>query len=376
MRGLRVLFDGEGFLSPFGGVPQAFAEMICRLPEGIEPILAMKRTCNRRLQTAPFCIPGYPDQYHSFISPAEFRGKWRLWRLAQKLFPKRFPDYEAENSRYLDELLEKGEFDVLHLTGAHVYGEAWRKVVGKKPIVITVHDLIPEILNHDARITAFRRELLGVADQVIAVSENTKRDLMRLYGVDEKKVTVVYHGVGKVERVERVEGVEKEYFLFLGGRSGYKNWDWMVRAMAPMLKGGMNLVCTGHPFSGEERRFLRSLGVEERVVQRTVCADDFPALYASATAFVYPSRYEGFGLPILDAWAAGCPVVLSRASCFPEIGGDAAEYFELDDAKSLVAAIERAKEGRTVEKGRQRLKDFSWKKCAAKTAAVYRKVAG
>ena len=372
---MRVLFDSGGFSSPFGGVPQAFAEMICRLPEWVEPILALKRTCNRRLQAAPFSIPGYPDQYHSFISPAEFRGKWRLWRLAQKLFPKRFPDYEAENSRYLDELMEKGEFDVLHLTGAHVYGEAWRKVVGKKPIVITVHDLIPEIVNHDARIAAFRRELLDVADQVIAVSENTKRDLVRLYGVDEKKVTVVYHGVGREKSKSDVEVEQRNgYFLFVGGRSGYKNWAWMVRAMAPMLKDGMNLVCTGHPFSCEERRLLRSLGVEERVVQRTVGADDFPALYASATAFIYPSRYEGFGLPILDAWAVGCPVVLSRASCFPEIGGDAAEYFELDDAKSLIAAIERAKGKKTVEKGRERLKGFSWEKCAAETAAVYRKV--
>ena len=374
---MRVLFDSGGFSSPFGGVPQAFAEMICRLPEWVEPILALKRTCNRRLQAAPFSIPGYPDQYHSFISPAEFRGKWRLWRLAQKLFPKRFPDYEAENSRYLDELMEKGEFDVLHLTGAHVYGEAWRKVVGKKPIVITVHDLIPEIVNHDARIAAFRRELLDVADQVIAVSENTKRDLVRLYGTDEKKVTVVYHGVGREKSKSDVEVEQRNgYFLFVGGRSGYKNWAWMVRAMAPMLKGGMNLVCTGHPFSCEERRLLRSLGVEERVVQRTVGADDFPALYASATAFIYPSRYEGFGLPILDSWAVGCPVVLSRASCFPEIGGDAAEYFELDDAKSLIAAIERAKGKKTVEKGRERLKGFSWEKCAAETAAVYRKVAG
>ena len=374
---MRVLFDSGGFSSPFGGVPQAFAEMICRLPEWVEPILALKRTCNRRLQAAPFSIPGYPDQYHSFISPAEFRGKWRLWRLAQKLFPKRFPDYEAENSRYLDELMEKGEFDVLHLTGAHVYGEAWRKVVGKKPIVITVHDLIPEIVNHDARIAAFRRELLDVADQVIAVSENTKRDLVRLYGVDEKKVMVVYHGVGREKSKSDIEVEQRNgYFLFVGGRSGYKNWAWMVRALAPMLKDGMNLVCTGHPFSCEERRLLRSLGVEERVVQRTVGADDFPALYASATAFIYPSRYEGFGLPILDAWAVGCPVVLSRASCFPEIGGDAVEYFELDDAKSLIAAIERAKGKKTVEKGRERLKGFSWEKCAAETAAVYRKVAG
>ena len=357
-------------MSPFGGVPQAFAEMICRLPEGIEPILALKRTCNRRLQAEPFCIPGYPDLYHSFISPAEFRGKWRLWCLAQKLFPKRFPDYEAENRRYLDELLEKGEFDVLHLTGAHVYGDAWRKVIGKKPIVITVHDLIPEIVNHNARIGAMRKEMLGVADQVIAVSENTKRDLVRLYGVDEKKVTVVYHGV------EKVEGVEKEYFLFVGGRGGYKNWAWMVKAVAPMLRDGMKLVCTGHPFSGEERRHLRSLGVEDRVVQRTVGADEFPSLYASAAAFVYPSRYEGFGLPILDAWAAGCPVVLARASCFPEIGGDAAEYFELDDPKSLRDAIERARTGQTVAVGAERLKPFTWEKCAAETAAVYRKVVG
>ena len=162
----------------------------------------------------------------------------------------------------------------------------------------------------------------------------------------------------------------------LVGGGGYKNWGWFLRAVAPMLEETLELLCTGEPFTGEERALIRRLGVEKWVRQEYVSDEEMLRLLAHAAAFVYPSRYEGFGMPILDAWAVGCPVVLSRASCFPEIGGDAAEYFELDDAKSLIAAIERAKEGKTVEKGRQRLKDFSWEKCAAETAAVYRKVVG
>ena len=366
---MRVLYDGEGLQGPFGGVSHYFAQLIRHLPSDIEVRIAVKKTCNLEFIENPFNLQQVPDLYHSFLSSAEFRGKWRLWMLAKKLFPWHYPDYEAENRRYLDELLEQGEFDVLHLTGAHTYGDAWRKVVGKMPIVITVHDLIPEIIQCNKRVEVGRRELLGAAARVIAVSENSKRDLIRLYGIDEKKVSVIYHG-GPVAECRRSKG---EYLLFVGGRRGYKNWDWMVAALVPLLKDGMRLVCTGLPFSRWERRYLRRLEVADCVEQRMVSAAEFPSLFSSASAFIYPSRYEGFGLPILDAWAAGCPVVLSRASCFPEIAGAAAEYFDLGNALSLREAIFRAMRRECVNRGLKRLHRFSWDRCADETAEVYRR---
>ena len=377
---MKVLYDSAGMTSPFGGVPLSFAEMIRRLPESVEPVLAIRRTCNESFQSPPYGLPACPDLYRSFVSTAEFRGKWRLWQMAKRFFPRWFPDYEAENEGYLSELLDRGDFDVLHLTGAHVYGNAWRKVVGKKPIVITVHDLIPEIIRHDVRIGAIRREMLNAASHVIAVSECTKRDLICLYGVDEEKVTVVHHGSPRVgDGQSTTAGCRLPtagYLLFVGGRAGYKNWGPMVTALAPLLKEGLRLVCTGLPFSNGERRLLRRLGVSDRVEQRRVRMAEFPSLYARAAAFVFPSRYEGFGLPILDAFAAGCPVVLARRSCFPEIAADAAEYFDPEDGDALRNAVVKILDdagwrAELARRGKLRTAAFSWKRAALETASVY-----
>lgn len=381
MSQIRVLFDAGGFQNPFDGVSFSFTEMIKHLPANIEPQLAIRNTCNVALQGEPFKVPGHPDLYHHFITSAEFHGKWRLWRLAQRMFPSKFPDYEADNSRELEARLGRGDFEVLHLTGPHTYGAAWRNVVGKKPFVITVHDLIPEIINHSVRVETSRREVLQAASHVIAVSEYTKQDLIRLYGVPEEKVSVVHHGYEFLCASNGHANVFRDgYILYVGGRGGYKNWAWMVQTIAPLLREGRRLVCTGMPFTSAERGFLKKLKVVDYVSQQYVSADEFPVLFASASAFVYPSQYEGFGLPILDAFAAGCPVVLSRSSCFPEIAGDGAAYFGLGHSEELCAELTKILKDdgyRTslIAKGKKRLSMYSWKKTGEAVARIYEKVA-
>lgn len=378
---MRVLYDSAGFAEPFGGVSHSFVELIRHLPATVEPVLAVRTTCNYELQAAPFCIPAHPDRYENFIAPGHFRGKWRLWRLAQRLFPGRYPNDEAANAACLDGWLERGDFDVLHLTGAHVYGDAWRRVVGKKPIVITVHDLIPEIIRHDRRIAGLRREILAVASRVVAVSENTKRDLVRLYGLPESRIAVIHHGASSPS-VAGAPAPARPYLLYVGRRDGYKNWAWFVRAVAPALRAqGLRLVCTGADFTHGERRLLRKLGLSELVEHRCLQAGELAAVYAQAVAFVSPSLYEGFGLPILDAFAAGCPVLLSRASCFPEVAGDGAAYFDPQDAESLRALVRRVSTDRAfaaelVARGRRRLAAFDWRVSAKRLADVYGKASG
>lgn len=385
MRRIRVLYDAGGFQEPFGGVSYSLCETIRHLPNDIEPIFAVAQTCNVTLQSPPFNIPGYCDKYHGFILRSEFRGKWRLWKTAQRLLPWLYPDHEARNRLCLEEHLRDEDFDVLHVTAPHAYGDVWRKIVGKKPIVVTVHDLIPEIIQHSECVSVGRREMLSEASHVIAVSENTKRDIIRLYGINEKKVSVVHHGAPQIKVSKTIassgQPSTSDYFLFVGGRGGYKNWAWTVAALAPILKNGLRLVCTGHPFSATERMLLRRLGVAGRVEHRYVCADQFPALYSRALAFVYPSIYEGFGLPILDAFASHCPVVLSRCPCFAEVAGDAADYFNASDPVGLRALVDRLRNDgqhreELVERGIERLGKFSWLQSAERVANVYRQVLG
>lgn len=379
---MKILYDNGAFCRAYGGVSRYYAEMMRRLPDDCQPVLAMSSTYNRYLQAAPYSLPRMQQSVHDFVRDYCGGHYWPgvsyLYRALATVFPRRFPSGERENDHLLDEAIAKGDFDVFHVTAPNYYGKEWKKVVGQNPIVTTVHDLVFDEIYHDKRTIRGRQELFAAASAIIAVSQHTKERVIERYGVPEEKITVVYHGFEGLEG-ERFGGLEGEgsaYLLYVGRRGGYKNWDWFLRAVAPMLGESLGLVCTGESFTGEEQALIGRLRVKKWVRQEYVSDEEMLRLLAHAAAFVYPSRYEGFGMPILDAWAVGCPVVLARASCFPEIGGAAAEYFELDDAKSLLAAIERAKKRMTVEKGRERLKDFSWEKCAAETAAVYRKVAG
>ena len=121
-----------------------------------------------------------------------------------------------------------------------------------------------------------------------------------------------------------------------------------------------------------------TLGIEGQVAQGFVPDDEIPSVFAHALVFVYPSRYEGFGIPILDAFAAGCPVILANASCFPEVAGDAALYVDLDDPASLRDQLslllhDASLRDRLAAQSRSRLEGFSWSRCAEETANIYRK---
>ena len=357
---MKVLYDYLGLFEPVGGVSRYFAEMIRRLPVDIEPKLAYVETRNKYFAAAPYNIPLCKCSFYNFLSGINFKGKSIAYRTAARLMPWKYPAAELKNEAAFREELERGDFDVLHLTGPHYLGEDWKRVIGRKPIVVTIHDLVPELFHVQPRAVRNRRFVLENAAQVIAVSENTKRDLERLYGVDEGKITVIHHGYSdsREEREERVEGLEPgKFVLFVGKQGGYKNFKWMEAALEPFLQErGMRLFAT----CGQTDAELRWL-------------------YRNALAFVYPSKYEGFGIPILEAFANGCPAVLSNCSCFPEVAGDAALYFGVEDGgaelrRQLARLVdEPGLRGEMIAKGKSRLSEFSWDKCAESTATVYHK---
>ena len=378
---MRILFDDVAFnQSAFSGVSRYLTQVIANLPPQATPILPVLETSNIYLQAPPFRIPAARISFQTFLPGVFFPGKRRLFTLLSRLPRAVFPSSERRNRQEFHRLLRLADFDILHLTSAHLYGTHWFGCIGRKPIVATIHDVIPEKLQDLDVVKRERARIVRSATRFIAVSETTKRDFMELYKVPEDRIDVVYHGpsYSDAQAPEGDNPFPWPYLLYVGKRNGYKNFRFFARAVAPWLRdrGAFRLVCTGAPFRAEEGRLLHDLGIRDRCLSRFFPEDRMGSVYRHAFAFVYPSRYEGFGIPILDAFAAGCPAVLNRASCFPEIGGDSALFFEDGDESSLLAALDRLENdsrfrSRLVASGKERVRHFSWKTAAERTYRCY-----
>jgi glycosyltransferase involved in cell wall biosynthesis len=255
--------------------------------------------------------------------------------------------------------------------------------------VVTVYDMIYELFPGDFSprdaTSRMKRAAVDRADHVICISENTRADLIELFGVPAEKTTVVHLGFERLPTHRGEEAPLPErgpYLLYVGGRRGYKNFVAFLEAVSgsQILKSCFDIVAFGGgPFSAGEQERMERLGLGGGAV-RQVSGDDraLGSLYEGATVLVYPSRYEGFGMPLLEAMAHGCPVVASSASSVPEVAGDAAEFFAPDCVEDMRRAIERValcheRREALVQRGYVRLAGFSWGSCAAQTLAVYRR---
>ena len=254
--------------------------------------------------------------------------------------------------------------------------------------MLTIHDMIPEIFpqyfqQDDFQIRA-KKKLAPLASAIIAVSENTKRDIVRILNIPEEKIHVIYHGCSFLNKQVSAPLFNTPYLLYVGDRFGYKNFDLFLKYVEPILKRHQELivVCTGKPFSEKELQIMGMFGVKERFIHHWVSSDEeFYSLYHYALSFVFPSAYEGFGLPILEAYQADCPVMLNQASCFPEIAGDAAAYFTMNQEESdfdekFESLYTLTKEEREMFllKQRERLKRYSWEKAATQLANIYQSI--
>lgn len=258
--------------------------------------------------------------------------------------------------------------------------------------ITTVHDMIHELFphifpNHDKTIQ-WKRKTLDRVDHVICISNNTKNDLIKLTNFDEKKISVVYHGIDTSSFRHELEITNNHSFrpflLFVGERTGYKNFNSILKAFAASkkLKKDFDLIAFGgKAFNFEEKEIISSLRFSENQIRHVVGNDqELVKHYQNATAFIYPSYYEGFGFPPLEAMACSCPVISSNTSSMPEIIGDAAEFFspfEQDDIQHTIEQLVYSpkKIDKLKQQGLERVQHFSWKKCAKETLAVYKKIA-
>lgn len=382
---IRVLYDSLSFdWEHVGGVTRYFTNVWRNLPQDIQYDIAVKTTINLYLQGAPFNVPTASNAFDSFLPSYKFKGKLWLFDTLCKLGILR--SSKETNRREFARKLRAGDYDVIHLTGAHSFGDAWRPYVGRKPLIVTVCDLIPDIVYDNQLIKKWRQEVLNAATHIIAISEHTKKDIVSLYGIDSDRISVVYLGADVAKTMKPVHALErKRYIFYVGKRDGYKNFSFLAKSVAPIFAADKSLflVCTGSDFNDAEKKMLAQYDMIGRASARIYEDDELRWLYANACVFIYPSKYEGFGIPVLDAFSLGCPVLLANASCFPEIGGNAALFFdpadENDLRKQLLRIISENEDARRlcadlVARGKERLKQFSWAKCAQETAEVYRQV--
>ncbi len=279
-------------------------------------------------------------------------------------------------------LIEKWGPDIVHET----YYSRTSCAPRNTPKVLTVYDMIheryPQWGSRWDQSAILKRVAVDRADHVICISESTRNDLLEMYDVDPKKVSVVHLGTecptGRASK-DVTSGV-RPYLLYVGARQGHKNFTGFLQAFASSRRLRMDfdvVAFGGSGFTPAELQELARLGLDSSQVRQVSGGDDLlNQLYVSASAFVYPSLYEGFGLPPLEAMGHRCPVVSSNTSSMPEVIGDAGEYFDPTSVHDMAEAIERVVYSPSriedlVSKGLERQAKFTWERCAGQTLDIY-----
>lgn len=360
---MNILFDHLCFWQRYGGVPRYFIEIMKRIsPDNY--------TCTAKISNNEYLheigirpIPFFPK--------IKFRGKSRI---------------ESEIGKIISlPTIVKGNYDIYHQTHYDPY--AYRFLPKNVKTVTTIHDLnfytIPEFYPVNNRTKRHMEQSVELADHIVTISQNSKQDLIKYLGCREDKISVIYHGidVDKFAHISNTITIEAPFILYVGARNKYKNFESVVRSFAILRKkfSDLQMFCAGTAPSSSELRLL----ADNNIINNTVfcqCSDEeLVELYNKALLFVFPSYYEGFGLPILEAMAAGCPVVLSNTSCFPEIAGDAGCYFNPYDIDSMVDSLEKviintSLREKMIQKGKERIGQFSWSESAAKHLSLYKSI--
>lgn len=365
---MKVLFDHQAFtFQKFGGVSNYHAELM-RHATNFEATLALKYTNNVYFKNQV--------QYKNHF--LQFPNHTLNNILNRQLFKK------INKLNSVIHILQNN-FDVFHPT---YYDSYFLNYLNKIPYFITVYDMIDEIFypedNEKKKLKKMKSKVILQAKKIIAISNKTKQDIIEIYKIPAEKIEVIYLASSLQKNIALAQNIKvdlpKKYILFIGNREGYKNFKVFIEAIKPLLNEDKNLyiICTGKYFTNAEISFFQNEGIEKQFIHFFIEDNELLAyLYQHAQFFIFPSIYEGFGIPILEAFHCGCPVLLSDTSCFPEIAQNAGYYFNPMDKESILQAVKTMLEKKDlreeyIQLGYKRVDFFSWEKTAEQTGILYR----
>ncbi len=364
---MRIAYDHQIFgWQKYGGISRYFFELAnnIALDEAGE---------------AAVISPLHITSYLSAASP-----KLKIMGLAAPAIRRTGRIYRTVNQLLVPSMMRRFAPDIVHET----YYAYNRTAPPSSKVVLTVFDMIherfPAYFSSWDPLQKEKAAAVQRADHIICISEHTRRDLIQLLGVAEAKTSVVHLGFSLTSASEPITVIgSRPYLLYVGARGGYKNFEGLLRAysQSSAISRDYDLVAFGGGgLTPDEIRLIHELGLNDSKVRQVGGSDSVLAgLYRSAALFVYPSLYEGFGIPPLEAMSFNCPVACSSTSSIPEVVGDAARFFDPESPDSMIAAIESILthdeiQSDLVARGQQRISQFSWEKCASQTQDVYRSI--
>ncbi|MFC5413009.1 glycosyltransferase family 4 protein [Larkinella bovis] len=363
---MRIFYDHQTFSEQnYGGISRYFCELITRIPPSDSQHSAhLSLLFSNNVHLREYGLPARP-----------FFPTWPVHRVQPRLY--------AINRAWSIWEMRKRSFDLYHAT---YYDPYFFRYLRRQPVVVTVHDLIHERLSErfsdlatDQRMLPWKREIISRASAIIAISEHTRQDLIDVYQLPPDRIRVIYHGTSlTADPLQPEPSPHPPYLLFVGNRGHYKNFSAFIRAAAPVLRSHqLRVICAGGgAFKPDELLLLRELNLRSLVEQQPIDDLKLRQLYRQAVAFVFPSLYEGFGLPVLEAFAGNCPCLLSNRSSLPEVAGSAALYFDPENPDSMREAVEKIVNDpdfrqQLIQRGRQQLQGFSWEKTVQQTLTLY-----
>jgi len=390
---MKILYDHQIFsLQTYGGISRYFCELMYYFNTygHVNFDLATSYSNNSHLKSSLFLkhpLKKISDNKKDFLYGIDFQGKGLIFKFLKTLGF--FKDYYKLNRNVSISFLKKSDFDIFHPT---YYDPYFINYIDKTPFVLTIHDMIHELYPHYTwcfdKTTRWKKKLAQKAKKIIAVSKNTKTDIIKFYNINEDKIKVIYHGnpinmhYNNTVNNEINLNLPPKYILFIGNRGLYKNFYTFILAVAPLLNKDrdLNVICAGgRKFNNKEINFLIKTGVKEQIHYLNINDETLSFLYKKALAFVFPSLYEGFGFPIIEAFSCRCPVLLSNSSSFPEVASDAAVYFDANDEDSIKDTIEKViynneLREQLILKGIERGNFFTWEKAANETINLYEEI--
>ncbi len=360
---MKIYYDYQIFLhQKFGGISKYYINLINHLDSSIEKLIIAPLHKNYYLKNQNKNVKKF------MCFDTKTPGVNTISRNINKVYTKYLYNYKTP--------------DIIHFT----YFNQKYYLKKKSSYVMTIYDLIKEKFYGER----FRNEKINKIkyfshmDKIICISENTKKDLIEHYKISPELIDVVHLGVSFNKNYIKTDNIltKKPYMLFVGNRSRYKNFKNFISSYinSERLKKDFDILCFGgDAFNTEEINFFKKFGISQKIKQANGSDLELNYFYKNARCFVFPSLYEGFGLPLLESMNMDCPVICSNNSCFLEVTNNSAAMFDANNIENITYEIEQVvyddeKISDLIIRGRNNIENFSWKKCADKTLKIYNSI--